>query len=175
MNEAKKIFLRLYWPLNHNQPDNDRADGTVYNGRGRTAKTAGDAGEFPRMLPKLMIRMASIMKKVARPNSSRISRQALAGDRAHASEISHHDQSESDGDHGPQQLVSELSTGLGVGDNAVGIVVHVGGDETRTDDGEEQQYPDFPASQESHVRNSRDGLERASLVRLRINGDGEYG
>ena len=75
--------------------------------------------------------------------------QALAGNGAHAGgNLLHHDQRHGDGDHGPQQHVPELGPGCGIGPDASGIVVHVRGNKTRTDDGEEDQKPDFPAFQE---------------------------
>ena len=82
--------------------------------------------------------------------------QALAGDGAHAGgDLLHHDQRHGDRDHGPQQHVSELGAGCGIGPDAAGIVVHVGGNKTRTDDGEEDQQPDFPAFQEVHAQAQR--------------------
>src|SRR6266567_1378852 len=40
--------------------------------------------------------------------------------------------------------------GGGVGDDAAGVVVDIGSDEPRADDGEDQQYPSFPAPQPLH-------------------------
>ena len=72
--------------------------------------------------------------------------QALAGDRAHAgAHLLHHDQGQRDRDHGPQQEKSVLRPGLGVGQDAAGIVVDVGRDDPRPDYGEEQQGPASPS------------------------------
>ena len=72
--------------------------------------------------------------------------QAFAGDRPHAgAHFLHHQQSHGDGDHGPQQGVAELGSGIGVGENAAGIVIDVGGDKARPQHGEEEQYADSPA------------------------------
>ena len=46
--------------------------------------------------------------------------------------------------------MSELRSGLRIGQDAAGIIVDVGSDESRAHDGKEQQYPDFPASQKLH-------------------------
>ena len=82
--------------------------------------------------------------------------QAFARDRAHAGgDFLHHDQSQRDRNHGPKQLVAELCPSLRVRDDAVCIIVHVRGNEPRTDNSEEQQDPDFPAFQESHACNYR--------------------
>ena len=51
-----------------------------------------------------------------------------------------------------EQDVAELRAGLRIGQDAAGIVVDIRGDEARAYDGEEQQEPDLPASQEFHGR-----------------------
>ncbi len=72
--------------------------------------------------------------------------QALAGHRPHArAHFLHHQQSHSDGNHGPQQGVSELGSGIGVGENAARIVINIGGNKARPQHGEEEQYADSPA------------------------------
>ncbi len=74
--------------------------------------------------------------------------EAFAGDGAHArAHFLDDDEGEGDGEHGPQQGVAELRAGLGVGEDAVGIVVDVGGDEPRAEHGEEEQNPGSPAFQ----------------------------
>jgi len=55
------------------------------------------------------------------------------------------------GDHGPQQEKSILRAGLGVGQDAAGIVVDVRGDDPRPDYSEEQQRPASPASPKLHA------------------------
>ena len=57
------------------------------------------------------------------------------------------------GDHDPEQEIAELRSGGGVGVNTAGVVVHIRGDEPRTDDGQEHQQadsPDFKASGIGH-------------------------
>ena len=74
--------------------------------------------------------------------------ESLAGYRAHArAHFLDDDERQSDRNHGPEQRVTELRPGLGVGEDAVGIVVDIGGNETRTEHGEEEQYPGSPAFQ----------------------------
>ena len=92
--------------------------------------------------------------------------QALAGDRAHAgAHFLHHDQRHGDGDHGPEQHVSELRAGGGIGPDAAGIVVDVRGDETRTDDGEERSAdPDFPTFQEFHATQARQATDQHKWI-----------
>ena len=71
--------------------------------------------------------------------------QALAGDHAHAgAHLLHHDQRDGDGKHGPQQGVAELRARLGVGEDAAGVVVDIGGNKSGAENGQEQQYPDSP-------------------------------
>ena len=66
-----------------------------------------------------------------------------------ASPESNHDQGDGDGNHGPEQGVAELGSGLGVGEDAVGVVVDVGGDEAGSEDGQEEHDSDSPALPES--------------------------
>ncbi len=78
--------------------------------------------------------------------------QALAGHRAHAGgHLLHHDQRECDRDHGPEQKKSVLRAGLGIGEDAAGIVVDVGGDDPRSDYSQEQQGPASQSFQKSHA------------------------
>ena len=80
----------------------------------------------------------------------------FAGDDAHAgAHFLDHDQSDGDRDHGPQQKMSELRPGLGVGQDAAGIVIDVRGNESRADYGEEEQDPGLRASQELHAQSSQ--------------------
>jgi hypothetical protein len=77
--------------------------------------------------------------------------QALAGDRAHAgAHFLHHDQRERDRDHGPKKKMSKLCPGLGVDQDAAGIVIDVRGNKTRADYGEKEQDPGFRASEKLH-------------------------
>jgi hypothetical protein len=115
-------------------------------------------------LPKFVIRIPSIMRKVMRrPYSSRIRvAQALARNRSHASaHLLHHDQRDGDRDHGPQKRVAELRPGLRIGKDSTGIVVDICGDEARPYDGEEQQQPELPSSQKSHAPRSQERSELA--------------
>ena len=71
--------------------------------------------------------------------------EALAGDHAHAgAHLLHHDQGDGDGNHRPEQGVAVLRAGLGVGEDAAGVVIHVGGNESGAEDGQKQEYPDSP-------------------------------
>ena len=72
--------------------------------------------------------------------------QALARDHAHAAaHLLNHDERDGDGDHGPQQGVAVLGAGLGVSEDAAGIVIDIGGDESGTENGQKEKYPDSPA------------------------------
>ena len=72
--------------------------------------------------------------------------EALAGDHAHAgAHLLHHDEGDGDGNHGPEQRVAVLRAGLGVGEDAAGVVIDVGGDESGAENGQKQQDPDSPA------------------------------
>ena len=51
--------------------------------------------------------------------------------------------------------MSKLRAGLGVDQNAAGIIVDVRGNKSRTDYGEEEQDPDLPTSQEIHAHISQ--------------------
>ena len=76
--------------------------------------------------------------------------QPLAGDRAHPRRHLLHDhQRDRDRDHRPQQRVAELRAGQRIGEDAAGVVVDVGGDEARADDGEEQRDARAPALEEA--------------------------
>ena len=69
-------------------------------------------------------------------------RQALAGYRPHArSHFLNHYQSDGGWDQCPQEHVAEFCPGLGVGQNPARIVVHICGDESRTEDGKKCQHP----------------------------------
>ena len=71
--------------------------------------------------------------------------EALARDHAHArAHLLHHDQRDRDGNHGPQQRVAVLRAGLRVGEDAAGVVIDIGGNESGTENGQKQQYPDSP-------------------------------
>jgi hypothetical protein len=56
----------------------------------------------------------------------------------------------------------ELRPGSRVGVDAVGIVVDVRGDKTRTNYGEEQDDPGLPAFQEFHASNSQTYVKKLS-------------
>ncbi len=82
--------------------------------------------------------------------------EAFAGDDAHArAHLLHDDEREGDGDHRPEQGVAELRAGLGVGEDAAGVVVDVGGDEARPEDGEEEKDSGSPAAPEAHPADRR--------------------
>ncbi len=77
--------------------------------------------------------------------------EALAGDDAHAgAHLLHDDEREGDGDHRPEERVAELGAGLGVGEDAAGVVVDVGGDEARAEDGKEEDQPGSPCAPGRH-------------------------
>ena len=68
--------------------------------------------------------------------------EAFAGDGAHAgAHLLHDDEGDGDGDHGPEEGVAELRAGLGVGEDAAGVVVDVGGDEAGAKDREKGEEP----------------------------------
>ena len=72
--------------------------------------------------------------------------QALAGDRAHPRRHLLHDhQRDRDRDHRPEQRVAELRAGQRIGADAAGVVVDVGGDEARADDGQNSSEAGAPA------------------------------
>ena len=57
---------------------------------------------------------------------------AFAGDRAHArAHLLRDDQQQRDGDQRPERQVAVLGAGLRIGEDAAGIVIDVGGDESR--------------------------------------------
>jgi hypothetical protein len=69
--------------------------------------------------------------------------EALAGDHAHAgAHLLDHDERNGDGNDGPEQRVAVLRTCLGVGEDAAGVVIDVGGNESGAENGQEQKYPD---------------------------------
>ena len=71
--------------------------------------------------------------------------EALARHHAHAgAHLLHHDQRDGDGNHGPQQRVAVLRACLRVGEDAAGVVIDVGGNESGAKHGQKQQYPDSP-------------------------------
>ena len=77
--------------------------------------------------------------------------QPLAGDRAHPRRhLLDDDERDGDRDHRPEQRVAELRSGLRVGEDAAGVVVDVGGDEARADDGEQKNETRAPALEERH-------------------------
>ena len=72
--------------------------------------------------------------------------EAFAGDHAHAgAHLLHHDERDGDGNHGPQQRVAVLRAGLRVGENAAGVVIDIGGNESGAEHGQKKQDPDSPA------------------------------
>ena len=61
--------------------------------------------------------------------------QPLAGHRAHArAHLLRHDQQQRDGNQRPQRQIAVLRAGLRIGEDAAGVVIDVGGDESRADD-----------------------------------------
>src|SRR5207245_6494591 len=68
--------------------------------------------------------------------------EALACHDAHTSaHLLDDDERQRDGNHRPQQLVAILRAGLGVGEDATGVVIDVGGDEARYEELEEANQP----------------------------------
>src|SRR5471030_1608996 len=100
------------------------------------------------MLPRSAIPSTTMVKKVTRrPNSSDQVGKTLAGRRAHAGRhLLNHDQGNRGGNQRPEKQVAELGSGLGIGEDATRVVVHVGGNEPRPQDGEERQKPVFQQS-----------------------------
>ena len=83
--------------------------------------------------------------------------QALARDHAHArTHLLHHDQGDGNRNHGPQQRVAVLCACLRIGENAARVVVDVGGDESRAEHGQKQEYPDSPTL--AHARRFLRGI-----------------
>ena len=112
-------------------------------------KAAGDAGEFGHYVAEVGDDQTQHHEK-RNPQTVLFAdeiAEALAGGRAHARRhLLHHDQRDGHGDHDPQQQVSELSSSGRVGVDTAGVIVHVRGDEPRTDDGQEHQQSDSPNS-----------------------------
>ena len=70
----------------------------------------------------------------------------LAGDHPHArAHLLHHDQRNGDGNHRPQERVSELCAGLGIGEDAPGVIIDIGGNESGAKNGQKEHYLDSPA------------------------------
>ena len=70
-------------------------------------------------------------------------REPLAGDRAHARRhLLHHNQRDGGRDQRPEQGIAELGAGLRIGQDAAGIVVHVGGDEAGSHHREKGRQPE---------------------------------
>ena len=79
--------------------------------------------------------------------------EALARDHPHAAaHLLHHDERDGDGNHGPQQGVTVLCAGLRVGEDAAGVVIDIGGNESGTEHGQKEKDPDSPAL--PHVESS---------------------
>ena len=126
----------------------------TYLERPNKLQAARDTGKFRDHVAEVDDQNPIIMKKVMRnPNSSRIRslRPLPVTAPMRAADLLHYDQGHGNGNQGPQQHVAKLRTGRRIGLDAVGIVVDVGGNETGSDDGEEDQDPDFPAFPESHA------------------------
>ena len=82
--------------------------------------------------------------------------QAFAGHGAHArAHLLHYDQRDRGRNHRPQEQVAELRAGLRIRQDAVGIVVDVRGNKSRSYDGKDQQDLDLPASQKIHACKSQ--------------------
>ena len=92
--------------------------------------------------------------------------EAFAGDDAHAgAHLLHDDEGEGDGDHRPEERVAVLRSGCGVGEDAAGVVVDVGGDEAWAEDGEDEDEPGSPDDARSHFLVPFSGWENV-LARL---------
>ena len=74
--------------------------------------------------------------------------QALARHHAHARHhLLHNDERHRDGDQRPQQAEPELRPSLGIGQDAARVVIHVGGDDARSDDRHEDDQVEAQAAQ----------------------------
>ena len=86
----------------------------------------------------------------------------LAGDGTHAGgHLLDHDEGQGHGNHDPEQSVTELGTGLGVGPDAAGVVIDVGGDEARANYGQEHHETDSP---QLHLRHSPQPVWRGIYI-----------
>ncbi len=89
--------------------------------------------------------------------------QPLAGGDAHAcGDLLHDEQHEQGRPQDPQDLVAVVRAGRGVGGDARRVVVHVGGDEGRANDGEdgEERQQEAPAEEGAHITPPRSARER---------------
>ncbi len=85
----------------------------------------------------------------------------FSGDRAHAGRhFLHDDEGDGHGDHDPQQQISELRAGGGVGVNSTGVVVDVSRDEAWADNGQQHQEADSPNFETSGFGHVTEGLGR---------------
>ncbi len=147
--DEKNFFDAFVISLDDEQPDEDGADGhgQIFTDM-KELHAAGDSG-------KLRNDVAEIDDDEKHHHQESDAEaelftdevaEALAGDDAHAgAHLLDDDEGEGDGDHHPQQLVAVLGAGLGVGEDAAGIVIDVGGDEAGTEHGEEEHDPDSPS------------------------------
>ena len=145
----KDLFDPFVISLDHQQPDGQSADGYRYVlADMEELHAAGNAGKLRHDVAEVdHHQQQHQQERHAQPElfTDEIT-QAFAGYRAHAcTHFLHHQQSHGDGDHGPQQRIAELGSGIGISEDAAGIVIDIGGDEARPQHGEEEQYPDSPA------------------------------
>ncbi len=79
--------------------------------------------------------------------------QTLARRRTHTGRhLLHNNQGDGHGDHDPEQKISKLGSGSGIGVNAAGVIVDIRGDEPGADDGQEHQQADSPDFKPSRFR-----------------------
>ena len=157
MNDAieEDLLHRLVAALDDDDPDEGRAERDAGPDRDSEEREAArDTGEFGDHIAEVGQNQTDHEEKgdaEAKLFADQIA-EALAGDGSHAgSHLLHHDEGQSHGDHDPEQSVAELGPGLGVGPDAAGVVVDVGGDEARANHGQEHHETDSP---QLHLRHS---------------------
>src|ERR1700721_1036521 len=159
MTPLETFFLRFFLSFHDNQPHDHATDG---HGRVSREPEQFEAGgypyEFSDDIPEIGdqdpdhhekrdAETVFLPKQITQP---------LAGHGAHTgTHFLHHDQGESDRNHGPQQKMPELRPGGGIGQDAAGIIVDVCGNESRSDYGKEEQDPDLRAPQKLHAHVSK--------------------
>ena len=149
------FFHALVGALYHQQPHHYGGNRhTHVAGNVEQLQTAGDSGELrnhvaevgddqPQHHEERNPQAIFFADEIAEP---------FTGGRAHARRhLLHHDQRDRHGDHDPEQKVAELCSSGGVGIDTAGVIVHVGGDEPRTNDGQEHQQADSPDSKPSLI------------------------
>ena len=142
-SDQKDFLHTAIISLHHQKPDRDGADG-----HGNVAadvkqlQRTGDARKFGDDVAEIRNHQRDHHEEggaQAEFFADQIG-QAFAGDRAHArAHFLRDDQQERDGDQRPQRQVAVFGAGLRIGEDAAGIVIDVGGDESRADDGQKDR------------------------------------